>query len=155
MRNIFSSIIKSSIEHANGKIRASTGGFVFNPSKSLQEKTMKKNSSYRKWGLIKHLDATGKEMTLVSQQSFMCWNPEVCEGRYPKYNYPDNPDIHKWCVPAKVCRKCEHHIKASEHRYRFPACNYLKKLRGGNAGAIKGVQNIFKEAAENVKKILG
>jgi len=148
--NTFTRMFRESEEFHNGKIRFSSGGWVLNPSEKLIEKTMNKNPTFRKHGLLKELDADGKTMWLVSEKSGYCDNPEIVSNEYPKIK-----SNQQWCIPASICKKCTHYIKGGQTRLWYPHCVYKKEKRGGKIGAAKHLSECFGNVVRTANKIMG
>lgn len=146
--NILGRMFRDAFEYKAGRIRISSGGWAFNPSPALVEKTKKRTPAFVS-GLMKSEDATGKEMFLVAQRSVNCANPDV--GK----DHPQYKENKKWCVPARICRKCQFYRKADhQRRYRFPRCIWKSSANPGQ-DALKETFSIFDKAVAETKKIMG
>lgn len=139
MAGIFDRLCKDILESSNGRIRANSGCWMFDPPQKLWEKSRLK---------LVRLDDTGREMKLVGKQGVHCQNPEVCSGKYPKYSGRES-----WSIPASVCRKCEHYSKATRS-IRYPHCLWLKAKHGGSFGAIAKTNEIITKALDETDKIM-
>ncbi len=147
-------IFKDIFEDKAGKIHISSGGWLFNPSESLVNKTLCRNANFYRGKPYVRKDADGNDMTLVHQRSVICPNPEMGQGIYPRHeSEPNKPK--KYSVPYVVCRKCQYHEK-TEHRgrYRFPRCMFRAADKPAEE-AIKGTMGLLSDATTEANKIMG
>ena len=126
-------------EACNGRISGASSNWVFEPTPKQRED-------------CRHVreDATGRTMYLIKQRGTWCYNPEVCEDKYPKSTSSGN-----WFVPAAHCRKCEHYRKGGTDGLRYPHCDWARRERGGDAGAARRQREALQEAVRVANEIMG
>ena len=145
---LFDSIFRSMFESQAGRIKYTSGGWAFNPSKGLLEKTFKVNPNLR--NLKSRNDADGKMMTLVSQRSVFCPNPDIGQDKYPRHQ-----EFKRYSIPSTICGKCQFHKKADRRgRYRFPRCMWASSQNPAK-DAVSETVKLFEKAVEETNKIIG
>jgi len=132
---IFDDIYRNQRERCNGRIDPTPGNWVFDPGGAESRHKRK--------------DANGREMFLISQKAVSCDNPDV------GFEFPKSNDWEYWCVPYKVCRKCQHYRKGGTDHLRYPHCQWTRERLGGSAGAAQSVVDIMAKAVETANEIIG
>jgi len=135
-------------EKKAGRIKATPGGYVFNPPDWLLEKTHQCNPNLVINGkpTIVEKDADGKDMVLVSQRTIVCPIREGRDGIYPR-------GATGWYYPDRLCRKCQYRQKASR-QYRFPRCTY-RASENPKQEAAKEVLAMWGKAVDTANKMMG
>lgn len=147
---ILDRIFREMFEDKAGKIHISSGGWDFNPSASLIQKTIARNPNFYRGNPHIRKDADGKEMTLVHRRTVSCPNPEVESEKFPRCQ--NKVGLSSWYIPHSICRKCQYHRK-SEHKYRFPRCLF-KASQNPQMEALKGTMECFGNAVREANQLL-
>lgn len=142
--SIWSEIHRDNIEYFAGRIRSYPCGWVFEPSRALIRRTIETGN---KWFVLANPDAPegekalrtkqdvdGKTCTITKQRTVWCPSGELQQGKYPHMRNKDGKR-EWWEVPASVCRKCPHHIKARKG-YRYPCCGLRSHENPRKAAAL-------------------
>ena len=90
---------------------------------------------------------SGKMTTLISESGVHCYNKEL---------WPDHPqfkDTYR-CIPRSLCRKCEFYRKGGYDRIKYPHCDWLRKERGGDKGAVKEIFGLVNKAVKETERMM-
>jgi len=91
------------------------------------------------------LDELDRPMEMVSHQCLLCPLPKW-EDNYAKYN-------NKYWIPARLCRKCEFHIK--RRRGVWFACCDRKAAKHKGQAIAKELDSVWNNAIDFADSIMG